>query len=105
MSRKRPLTEEELFELMEKGLSDIECMSDDNDDYGWESDLETENSDLPEADEAHEGIITNEEVETAGIQNEIATQPGTSREKALSKKNQICTFLKSNQLTEKSDQP
>ncbi|KAK9687284.1 hypothetical protein QE152_g36560 [Popillia japonica] len=44
---------------------------------------ETENSDLPEADEAYEEIITNEEVETAGIQNEIATQPGTSRETAL----------------------
>lgn len=33
MSKKKPLTEEQLLELIEAGLSDIEGLSDD--DYSW----------------------------------------------------------------------
>ncbi|KAG5885818.1 hypothetical protein JTB14_001830 [Gonioctena quinquepunctata] len=40
MASRRPLTDYELLGIIENDLSDMECLSGDEDDLGWSADLE-----------------------------------------------------------------
>lgn len=66
MSKKKQLTEEQLLELIEAGLSDIEGLSDD--DYGWgDREEEVSNDDNSEGEES--GTNNDEDISFAVDQN------------------------------------
>ncbi|XP_050293853.1 piggyBac transposable element-derived protein 3-like [Anthonomus grandis grandis] len=107
MSRNRPLTDKELLDLIEAGLSDIEGLSDGefNEDDGFDFDPEAMSDEEEEAEPVPSTPVTQQREETEQLEqaepkpvtNIMAKTPQTS------KKSNIEDYLENNGLSKKKD--